>query len=429
MSFTAASSNRLLVAGCQPKMFIIDVDKGCIVEELDTEYKYTILRRSSRCMCAATDAGYVNVLQLTNYSLIKTFRAHGFKINDMDARNDILVTCGFSIRHMGNQIAEPLASVFDLKNLVPLNPIPFHAGAAFVRMHPRLQTTSYIASQTGQIQVVDLMNPSAFQLRQANVRMVLGLEVSSSAEALLINDAECLIHLWGSPSKIYFNEMPRETKLADIPSRPPIPIDLNDTSVPLSSVGIPYYKDKLLSAWPSHLVFDVGKPNRPIDSAIIQNLRPAGVGQYAANPQKTRRYQVKTHRAQVGSESSLIAPQFLSEKAKIKSQATSPDKAVAVATEAMDDMDLGLNTEEDPLLKYSNVEIKYSKFGVDDFDFRWATLSHTDDYRANKAQKMCTSTNFRRTGFITRLSILAWKHISQIRSSTLSSKFSNSHLF
>lgn len=373
MSFTNAANSRLLVAGCQPKMFLVDVDKGNIVEEFDTEYKYTIMRRTTRCLCVATDKGYVNVLQFPGFNLVKSFRAHGFMVNDMDVRNDLLVTCGFSIRQMGNQMSEPLASVFDLKNLTPLNPIPFHAGAAYVRMHPRLQTTAYIASQTGQIQVVDLMNPAGFQLRQANVRMVLGIGVSSSAEALLINDAECLIHLWGSPSKIYFNEMPRETKLADIPSRPPFPIDLNDTRVPLSVIGIPYYKDKLLSAWPSHLVFDVGKPNRPIDAAILQNLRPAGVGQYAANPQKTKRYQVKTHRAQAGTEASLVAPQFLSEKAKTRAQVMSQDKDVGVAAGALEDLDLGLNTEEDSLLKYSNVEIKYSKFGVDDFDFRWVT--------------------------------------------------------
>ena len=38
--------------------------------------------------------------------------------------------------------------------------------------------------------------------------------------------------------------------------------------------------------------------------------------------------------------------------------------------EALAGAKLNGEAEDDPLLKYSNVEIKYSRFGVDDFDFR-----------------------------------------------------------
>jgi hypothetical protein len=50
-----------------------------------------------------------------------------------------------------------------------------------------------VASQTGQLQVVDLMNPNAINLRQANVSFMLGIDLSPSGEALAINDAECAI--------------------------------------------------------------------------------------------------------------------------------------------------------------------------------------------------------------------------------------------
>lgn len=365
MSFTAQTS-KIIVAGCQPVMITIDIDKGTVVDKIPTEQNYTIMKKS-RYLCAATDTGFVNALSLTNFSVVKSWKAHGAVVNDMDARNDYLVTCGFSVRHLGTPIVDPLANVYDLKTLNPLPPIPFHAGAAYVRMHPRLQTTSFIASQTGQLQVVDIMNPNAINLRQANVSFMLGMEVSQSGEALAVNDAECLIHLWGSPSKIHFNEMSKETEFAGVPPRPPMMDWSNDT--PLNVVGMPYYHERLLSAWPSHLVFEVGNAPQQVDPAIIPYLHTSEIGQYAPNTRKTRRYQVENTRAQPTTEPALVAPKFLSEKARTHPKARSEGDEKE-ASGALHGLSISGDTEEDPLLKYSNVEIKYSKFGVDDFDFR-----------------------------------------------------------
>ncbi|PKY03306.1 putative PAB-dependent poly(A)-specific ribonuclease subunit [Aspergillus campestris IBT 28561] len=366
MSFTA-QLNRIIVAGCQKAMFTIDIDKGTIVDKLPTEYHYTMMKKS-RYLCAATDTGSVNALSLADFRVVKSWKAHGTAVNDMDARNDLLVTCGFSMRHLGSPIVDPLANVYDLKTLNPLPPIPFHAGAAYVRMHPKLHTTSFVASQTGQLQVVDLMNPNAINLRQANVSFMLGIDISPSGEALAINDAECSIHLWGSPAKIHFNEMSKEAEFADVVPRPP-PFDWA-TDTPLNMVGMPYYHERLLSAWPSHLVFEVGSPPNQVDQALLPYLRPAEVGHYAPNPKKTRRNQVENTRALTTSEPALIAPKFLSEKAREQSRAKS-EGSVSDTAEALAGSKINGEGEDDPLLKYSNVEIKYSRFGVDDFDFRF----------------------------------------------------------
>lgn len=366
MSFTAHTS-RIVVAGCQPVMFVVDVDKGSVVEKIPTQTNYVIMKKA-RYLCAATDAGTVEALNLTDFSLVKSWKAHGTMVSDMDARNDYLVTCGFSVRQqLGSQIVDPLANVYDLKTLNSLPPIPFHAGAAYVRMHPRLLTTSFIASQTGQIQVVDLMNPNSINLRQANVALTLGIEIAPSGEALLVNDAESSIHLWGSPSKVHFNEMSKETEFADVAASHPR-LDWS-TDHPLSVVGMPYYRERLLSAWPSHLVFEVGNAPPQVDPSIIPYLHPTDIGHYAPNPRKTRRYQVENTRIQPAAEATLAAPKFLSEKAR--EQPMSQTQAAEQETSgALDTLKLSGEAEEDPLLKYSNVEIKYSKFGVDDFDFR-----------------------------------------------------------
>jgi PAB-dependent poly(A)-specific ribonuclease subunit 2 len=369
MSFTA-QLNRILVAGCQNVMFTVDIDKGTIVEKLPTEHSYTLMKKS-RYLCAATDTGSVNALSLADFSVVKSWKAHGTAVNDMDARNDLLVTCGFSMRHMGSPIVDPLANVYDLKTLSPLPPIPFHAGAAYVRMHPKLHTTSFVASQTGQLQVVDLMNPNAINLRQANVSLMLGLDISPSGEALAVNDAECSIHLWGSPTKIHFNELSKELEFADVPSRPP-PIDWSPDT-PLSMVGMPYYHERLHSAWPSHLIFEVGSPPAQLDQSLLPYLRPSEVGHHAPNPRKNRRNQVENTRALANAEPALIAPKFLSEKARDHSK-SKLESSVIDAAEALAGANINGESDDDPLLKYSNVEIKYSRFGVDDFDFRYVVI-------------------------------------------------------
>lgn len=367
MSFTA-QTNRILVAGCQRVMFTVDVDKGTIVDKLPTEYHYTMMKKS-RYLCAATDTGSVNALSLGDFSVVKSWKAHGTAVNDMDARNDLLVTCGFSLRHTGAPIVDPLANVYDLKTLTPLPPIPFHAGAAYVRMHPKLHTTSFVASQTGQIQVIDLMNPTSVNLRQANVSLMLGIDLSSSGEALAINDAEASIHLWGSPTKVHFNELSKETEFADVTTRPPT---VNwSLETPLSIVGMPYYHERLYSAWPSHLVFEVGEPPAPLDQSILPYLHPMEMGHRAPNPGKVRRNQKGNTRALVTAEPALIAPKFLSEKARDISKS---DGLVGDAAEALAGAKINGESDDDPLLKYSNVEIKYSRFGVDDFDFRYGPL-------------------------------------------------------
>ncbi|EFW21809.1 PAB-dependent poly(A)-specific ribonuclease subunit 2 [Coccidioides posadasii str. Silveira] len=405
MSFTA-QPHKIIVAGLQSAMFIIDVEKGAIVDQLSTEYRYTIMKRS-RYLCAATDTGSVNVLSLTDFSVVKSWKAHGALINDMDARNDFLVTCGFSVRHAGSPIVDPLANVYDLKSLIPLPPIPFHAGAAFVRMHPRLQTTSFIASQTGQLQVVDLMNPNTINLRQANVAFMLGLEVSPSGEALAINDAECCIHLWGSPSKIHFNEIGKETEFSDIPTRPSMLDWSNDT--PLNVIGMPYYHERLLSAWPSHLIFEIGNAPVPMDPAILPYLRPSEIGQYAQNPRKKRRYQVENTRLQSSTEVALAAPKFLSEKAR--ELPNSKPEGAQEAVGALQGLKINGETKEDPLLKYSNVEIKYSKFGVDDFDFRYYNKTEFSGLETHIANSF-TNSLLQLLKFIPLVRNLALHHVS-----------------
>lgn len=160
--------------------------------------------------------GTVNILDSITLNVVKTWSAHSAMINDMDAQHDFIVTCGYSLRQGQAFMLDPLVNVFDLKNMISLPPIPFPSGAAFVRMHPRMLTTSIVTSHVGQIHVVDIMNVNTSNIKHANVANYLSMiEIAPSGEAIALASGDSNILLWGSPSRIRFAEMSNPVEFAD----------------------------------------------------------------------------------------------------------------------------------------------------------------------------------------------------------------------
>ncbi|KAG0651296.1 Poly(A)-nuclease deadenylation complex subunit 2 [Hyphodiscus hymeniophilus] len=365
MSYTSKGTSEILVAGLQDVMFSIDVDKGNVTKQIPTKDHYMIMKRS-RYICAATNSGDVNILDSTNFSVVKTWNAHSALINDMDAQHDFIVTCGYSLRQGQNYLLDSFVNVFDLKNMVSMNPIPFPAHAAYVRMHPRMSTTSIVVSQLGQMHIVDLMNVNTSNVRQANVLNYLSfVEIAPSGEAIALADVECNIHLWGSPSRIRFAELSNPVEFADAEEDPQVNWSID---TPLSSVGMPYYREQLLSAWPSHMIFEVGAPPAKIDPQVTSAMKTFEWGGHGRNTRTVRRNQIENTRITEKVSTSLQAPKFLSEKARESANENSVERRISDVADAIGATELSSLKAEVPVM-YRNVEIKYSKFGVDDFDF------------------------------------------------------------
>lgn len=197
--------------------------------QIPTIHKYIIMKHC-HYICAATDQGWVNILDPDTLRIIKSWQAHTLSINDMDAQNNYLVTCGWSSRPHGPSMLDMLAKVFDLRKLAQLTPIAFPGGAAFVQMHPKMNTTSIIASQSGQVQIVDLMNPNTTNIHQARLStFMLSLTLAPSGDAWALTDQENAIHLWGSRKKMQFSNYRNPTEFADEPN--PLPSIALDSQV------------------------------------------------------------------------------------------------------------------------------------------------------------------------------------------------------
>lgn len=183
--------------------------------------------RKSRYICAATPMGVVDMLDAVTLKVVKSWQAHVAYINDMDSQGDFIVTCGGSIKHQATAtyMLDPYVNVFDLKNMTSMSPIPFPPLAAYVRMHPRMATTSIVVSQAGQMHVVDLMNPHTTNVRLATVSGYLTLvDIAPSGEALAMADSAAEIQLWGSRSKFHFVDYAVPIHLPD-PVEPVTPLD------------------------------------------------------------------------------------------------------------------------------------------------------------------------------------------------------------
>ncbi|RKF78846.1 PAN2-PAN3 deadenylation complex catalytic subunit PAN2 [Golovinomyces cichoracearum] len=366
MSYTFKGSAEILVAGHQHQMYTIDVEKGLITKKIHTEDHYSIMKRS-RYIIAATEHGSINILDSLNLSVIKTWKAHASGINDMDSQHDFIVTCGYSMRNQNALMLDPLVNCFDIKNMVALPPLPFPSGAAYIRMHPRMSTTCIVVSQHGQMHLIDLMNVNTSNIKQVNTLSYLTMiEIASSGEAMVLADTECNIHLWGPPARVRFAELSKPTKFPEV-LESNIQVDWNNNT-PLNTVGMPYYREPLLSIWPNQQIYEVGAPPPKLDQQLKSTLKINEWGAYGRNPSTCFRNQVEDTRQAEKNPVGLQVPKFLSEKTREESRLDADSEQRTSIESDSFGIEL-LSVKADIPVTYRTLDIKYSRYGVADFDF------------------------------------------------------------
>lgn len=185
------------------------------------------------------------------------------------------------------------------------------------------------------------------------------MAISPSGEALALADNEGILHLWGNGSNesgVQFNEFPTPVEWPTALQETPPAIDINDPDTPLSEVGMPYYTTELLSTWPAHTVYEVGQPTQIIDDKVLKGMTRQDWYLFGRwNQSGKKRYQVDK-------------PEKIEELPRFRSQV---EKERALTGEEEIEKVVGRFEGGDGGVPnyYKEVEIKYSKFGVEDFDF------------------------------------------------------------
>ena len=143
---------------------------------------------------------------------------------------------------------------------------------------------------------------------------------------------------------------------------------------PLNIIGMPFFREKLLSAWGNERYFEVGKPPTMIDPETLKSLRPnpGGIGQIAPNPRKSLRNQAEETKPANVNDTVLAAPKLLSEKARDPKYNLGSGNPNNGAAEALLKSALSDNTKADVPNYYANLTIQFGpKLGIEDFDFKY----------------------------------------------------------
>jgi PAB-dependent poly(A)-specific ribonuclease subunit 2 len=266
-------------------------------------------------------------------------------------------------------VLDPLVKRWDIRNLRSLVPIPSYAPSS-IRMHPKFTNTAIIAQRSGQFNFVDVDNTTINNPYHATMTsetaILTRMAISPSGDALALADNEGILHVWGRgavDSAVQFSEYPTPIEWPHTPQDNLPQIDINDLDTPLSEVGMPYYTTELFSSWPSHMTFEVGQPAQRIDDKALKGMTKQDWYLYGRwNQAGRRRYQIdKSERAEE-------LPRFRSQVEKDRARAGEEEEIEKVVGR-FDGGEGGVPNY------YKEVEIKYSKFGVDDFDFGYPQIS------------------------------------------------------
>ncbi|KAG0174836.1 poly(A)-specific ribonuclease [Apophysomyces sp. BC1015] len=399
MMTTSLTNGDLLVAGQQDDMLVVSVARGAVTRTVAGASNIVVMRNLPRMVCCGSLLGEVTLRDSRTMKVEQRVQAHTATLSDLDVSGNLLLTCGFSQRQ-GSLIMDPLVKVYDIRMAIrSLAPIPFPSGPMFLKMHPTLSTTCIVASQTGQFQMCDVSSlamgsfapPAQFYQIQTS-SYITAMDISSSAQTLAFGDGASCVYQYAEREDYGVNpySMPLTTPDPVTPTR----VSMADDS-PLSSIGMPYYTEPLLSVWPSNAIYEVGHPAPQIEDEVLRNMKTIDFVGYAPNPGNMLRNQVPRKKRQVHRRD---VPKFRSEQER---------ELLLASTVLLDDEDEPQHSGRrssstgdlrviDPMglmmpKHYHRVEIQYSKFGVDDFDFGYYNQTKFGGLETHIRNSYCNS--------------------------------------
>ncbi|KAG9034379.1 poly(A)-specific ribonuclease [Tulasnella sp. JGI-2019a] len=286
--------------------------------------------------------------------------AHSGGIQGLEISGNQIFTCGWGFRQ-SRPHPDPLVKVYDIRSLKPLPPIPFAQGPAHVTVHPKKASSIVITSAEGLVNIVDLSDPvNGQEYQQLPVTSYISsVAFSPTGAYLAFGDAEGYIHMLTSAPTAEDERIPwngSEGTHAPWPDAPqPLPdIEWTD-STPLNSIGMPYYTEPLLSgsailnAPASHY-----PPPAKIPEQVLQSMRTLDFVGYAALPRELRGRRNVAPKAPAPKDEGRF-------RSKAKRSQDLDDNAVSSVTSAFPRPEIPR--------KWRQTDIKYSKFGIEDFDF------------------------------------------------------------
>ncbi|KAK2467007.1 hypothetical protein APHAL10511_001265 [Amanita phalloides] len=360
-TFTDASnvSHHIAASAANSNLIFLNSMTGKSVREVVTPSLITQLQFSHATLVSGSSDGFLRLHDsrtgMSRSSAEGSIKAHKSGIQGIQATGNFIFTIGLGER-LSRPFPDPLVKVYDIRTMRPLQPIPFSSGPAFLQLLPKRTTGIVVVSNQGLINIVNnVTNPSAssefYQLDLTSY--ITSAAVSPTGAYMAFGDADGTIHLLSQAEDagtVPFNGFDGHAiELANTPSPLPV-IDWHDDT-PLNSIGLPHYDSDLLSAWSP--LFSSGTaeylPSPKVPLQVLNTMKYNEGIAYATMPKELR-----GRRNVITSSRKKVNARFRSGKTQV--------------VESEHDTLLYDDTNVVPR-HYRRVEIEYSKFGVEDFDF------------------------------------------------------------
>ncbi|XP_059172489.1 PAN2-PAN3 deadenylation complex catalytic subunit Pan2-like isoform X2 [Physella acuta] len=340
----------VLIGGHNKQVLEVDI----IQNRLSNVYEVkdagiAIFRSNDRFICGGDSTGKVTVYDAKTMRPEQTLEAHSSCLSDFDIHDNLLITCGFSNR-MNTLTPDRLLMVYDMRVMRAMAPIQVSIDPTFLRFVPTIPNHLVVVSQMGSFQLVETITGGAPNTRlsypvETHGAYIVAFDVSQTYQALGFGDSSGNVHLFAASPNSVFNPYSEPTEFAD-PIESLEPIDINDELAAYSAVPMPYpAQGPLVSDFPEHMMARTYRKPLPIDADVLRTMKVYQNIGYAPNTNKQKRN---------------VIPYNLNDKGNKDRKSSIPESP--------------MGRGEDPFMtvpkRYQRVEIKYSKLGVEDFDFR-----------------------------------------------------------
>lgn len=356
--------NHVYCAGTNPNSGIvcIDLNRGGPSSIVSYPHKVKLMKSNNKVISVGKQTGGVDILDPRSNGVVRSFSAHSGTISSMDSRDYTLVTVGKSKR-FNSMYADPFVNVYDLRTMQQLPPVSFSkgttmgaGGADFVQLHSLLPTVMVVGSASGSFDFVDLANPTLRTQYIHPSQSIKDMTLSPNGNYLAFTGNDNTLTTWNrtndarnftnTPIPLDYPSFVDDEVLPDLTS-------IDDQSYPLSSVGMPYYTQQLISAWPNAIFRNLGTIPTPVDEHMpISRPRPKS---------NLRAYPLhKYDRSKYGRRNALETYVCLREIRKKFASGMLPS-----------DMLKYKPTEEGEIPKvYMKLPLTHGRFGTDSFDFQ-----------------------------------------------------------
>lgn len=351
----------------------VNIHTGNVVSNYDIDTQIHKVRALKEYYVATVD-GKIHVYDPNSSKITRTLSSYTGGVSELVLSGHYILSCGY-VQRGPSLLTDRQVKIYDNRTMRQLPNIPFAPGARFVDVHPKLNTLIAICSDSGQLQISDINRPEIMEFHQIEAQSyVTGMKFSSSGSCLIFTFFDGSTSIW-----TMYNELPRLNTHSlpidqpSIESSSDISINLLNENIPFSVIGMPYFESKLLSAWP-HKFYEVGLPPPRISADVLNNVKTIDFVGYSRPPPGIKRNtNLFYNRKELKHKHMADKPRFLSEKSRNTSGSRKYDDDIFSPTDLdvaySEDM-IEYNRDVNSVPKsFRKMQIKYSRFGVEDFDF------------------------------------------------------------